>query len=209
VEPVEKKRRATYQDVLDAPEYKVAEIIGGELYLSPRPGGLASVAASAIGEELGPPFKRGRGGPGGWMILFEPEVHLGDEIVVPDLAGWRLERLPVVSEAAFFTVTPDWVCEVLSPSTERLDRIEKMPRYASLGVQYAWLVHPRRRSLEAFRLHAGKWLAIGVYKDTERARIEPFDAIELDLAILWAGVASPTRASEPAVAYEYESDYGP
>jgi hypothetical protein len=184
MDPV-KKRRATYQDVIDSPEHTVAEIIGGELRLSNRPRSPAIAVASSISDELGPPFKRGRGGPGGWLILNEPELHLGEDIVVPDLAGWRRERMSVVPDAAFITVPPDWICEVLSRSTEKTDRTEKMPIYASFGVSYAWLVHPRRRTLEAFRLHEGKWLAIAVYKDTDRARIEPFDAIELDLAVLW------------------------
>lgn len=200
------QRRATYQDVLDAPAHQIAEIIGGELRLSSRPGGLASAAASVIGEELGPPFKRGRGGPGGWIILDEPELHLGDEIVVPDLAGWRRERLPVIPDEAFFTVPPDWVCEVLSRSTERTDRADRaqmMPLYAAHKVSHAWLVHPRRRTLEAFRLHEGKWLTLAVYKDDDRARIEPFEAIEFDLALMWADVALPTRASEGSGEYEY------
>jgi len=199
-----KKRRATYQDVIDSPEHMVAEIIGGELRLSTRPAGPATAAASALGEELGPPFKRGRGGPGGWLILDEPELHLGDEIVVPDLAGWRRERLPVAPDAAFITVPPDWICEVLSRSTEKTDREEKMPLYASFDVQYAWLVHPRRRSLEAFRLRDGEWVALAVYKDAECARIEPFGAIEFDLAVLWADTALPTRASEEPAHYAIE-----
>jgi Uma2 family endonuclease len=198
-----KKRRATYQDVLDAPEHVVAEIIAGELRLSPRPGGPATAVASALGEELGPPFRSGRGDSGGWIILDEPELHVGEDIVVPDLAGWRRERMPVVPDGAFFTIVPDWVCEVLSPGTERIDRAEKMPLYASLGVQYAWLVHPRRRTLEAFRLHQGKWLVIAVHKDDERARIEPFGAIELDLANLWANVPLPTRASEGTAEHDW------
>lgn len=195
MDPV-KKRRATYQDVIDSPEHMVAEIVGGELRLSNRPRGPALAVASALGEELGPPFKRGRGGPGGWLILDEPELHLGDDIVVPDLAGWQRERLSHAPDAAFLTVPPDWVCEVLSRSTEKTDRAEKMPIYAASGVRYAWLVHPRRRTLEVFRLHDGQWLAIAVHKDADRARIEPFDAIELDLAVLWADAALPTRASE-------------
>jgi Uma2 family endonuclease len=197
------RRRATYQDVLDAPEHKVAEIVNGELHLSPRPGGAAMAVASALGEELGPPFKRGRGGPGGWLILDEPEIHLADEIVVPDLAGWRRERMPLVPEGAFFALAPDWICEVLSPSTEKFDRAEKMALYASFGVPHAWLVHPLRRTLEAFRLHDGHWLSIAVHKDDDRARIEPFDAIELDLAVLWADVPLPTHASEAAAEYAY------
>jgi Uma2 family endonuclease len=198
------KRSATYQDVIDAPENMVAEIIGGELRLSSRPGGLATAAASALNEELGPPFKRGRGGPAGWLILFEPELHLGDEVVVPDLAGWRRERLSVAPDAAFFTVPPDWICEVLSPSTERLDCAEKMPIYASFGVRFAWLVHPRRRTLEAYVLYNGTWIATATHKDGDRARVEPFDAIELDLAVLWADAALPTRASEDPAHYAFE-----
>jgi Uma2 family endonuclease len=201
MESAKTKKRATYQDVLDSPEHMNAEIIGGELRLSPRPAGPATAVASALNGELWSSFARGRGGPGGWLILIEPELHLGDEIVVPDLAGWRRERMPLVPDAAFFTMPPDWVCEVLSPSTERTDRAEKLPIYASAGVGRAWLVHPRRRTLEAFRIHEGKWLAIAVHKDADRARIEPFDAIELDLEMLWADVPLPTRASEEAADY--------
>ena len=204
-----KKRRATYQDVIDAPEHLIAEIIGGELRLSPRPAGPATAAASTIGYELGPPFNRGRGGPGGWLILWEPELSLGDEIIVPDLAGWRRERLAVAPDAANITVPPDWICEVLSRSTERMDRAEKMPIYASFGVQYAWLVHPRRRTLEAFRLHDGRWLTMAVHKDDARARIEPFDAIELDLALLWADAALPTRAGEEPAIYSPSGEVSP
>lgn len=197
------KRRATYQDVLDAPEHQVAEILAGELHVSPRPGGLANRSGSALGGELFGPFDRGRGGPGGWILLFEPELHINDDVIVPDHAGWRRERFAVIPDAAGITLAPDWICEVLSPSTERFDRAEKMPLYARWGVGHAWLVHPRRRTLEAFRLHHGQWLAIGVYKDADLARIEPFDAIELELAALWADVALPTRASDDAAEYAY------
>ncbi len=197
------KKPATYQDVLDAPENVVAEIIGGELRLSPRPGGPATSVASKLAGVLIPPFNEGHGGPGGWIILLEPELHLGDEILVPDLAGWRIERLPTVPEGAFFTVTPDWVCEVLSPSSETSDRLEKLPRYAASGVWHAWLVSPPRRSIEAFRLHDGMWLAIAIHQGDVRARIEPFDAIEIDLGRLWANLPQASRASEAAAYYTY------
>jgi Uma2 family endonuclease len=198
-----KAQRATYQDVLDAPEHVIAEIIGGELRLSPRPGGPATSVASRFFLELGPPFDGGRGGPGGWLILFEPELHLADEVVVPDLAAWRRERMPVVPEGAFFTVPPDWVCEVLSRSTEKMDRLEKLPLYASFGIQYTWLIHPVRRTIEAFRLHNGALIATGVYREPDRARIEPFDAIEIAVAALWADAPLPTRASEERGHYEH------
>ena len=198
-----RKPNATYQDVLDAPETVIAEIISGELRLSPRPGGAATAVASSLCHELGPPFQRGRGGPGGWLIFFEPELYIGDEIVVPDVAGWRRERLAVAPAGAFFAVPPAWICEVLSRSTERMDRREKMPLYASFGVPYAWIIHPRRRTLEAYRLENGAWRAAGVYQEPERARIEPFGAIELELALLWADAPPPSRASEEPGHYEH------
>ena len=203
-EPGEKKQRATYQDVLDAPEHVVAEIIHGELRLSPRPRPAHAAVSSTLGEELGPPFKRGRGGPGGWILLDEPELHFGDDIVVPDLAGWRRDRLPFVPDEAYFTLPPDWVCEVLSRSTEKMDRAEKLPLYASVGVPYARIIDPRLRTLEASALRDGAWSAIGVHKDHDRARIAPFDAIELELAVLWEDMPLPTRAGEEPAAYQHE-----
>src|SRR5262249_17827874 len=151
--------------------------------------------------ELRPPFHRGRGGPGGWLILMETELHLGDDIVVPDLAGWRRERLPILPDAAFNTGPPDWVCEGLSKATEGFDRLEKRPTYAASGVKHAWLVHPRRRTLEVFRLRGKKWIETAVHYDADRVRIEPFDAIELDLSRLWADVALVTGASEEPAHY--------
>jgi Uma2 family endonuclease len=185
------KRIATYDDVLNAPPHKVAEIIEGELILSPRPAGPHSVAASALGEELGPPFKRGRGGPGGWIILDEPEVHMGDDVLVPDLAGWRRETMGAVADEPFFTIRPDWVCEVLSPSTERFDRGDKIKLYARAGVTNVWLVNPLLHTLEILRLSAetpNKWTSLDVFRDDARVRAEPFEAVELELAVLWQDV---------------------
>lgn len=152
-----------------------------------------------LGGELVPPFGRGRGGPGGWIILDEPELHLDSDILIPDLAGWRRERMPGIDASTkYFTLAPNWVCEILSPSTERVDRALKLPAYAAAGVQHAWLIQPRDRTLEVLRLHEGKWLVIGVHQDDQRVRAEPFDAIELDLAVLWQDlvVPPPSRAGE-------------
>jgi Uma2 family endonuclease len=185
-------RRATYEDVLSAPSYMVAEIIDGDLRLSPRPGKAHAAAATALGEELGPPFKRGRGGPGGWILLFEPELHLGSDILVPDLGGWRRERMPALTtEEPFFTLAPDWVCEVLSPRTATMDRADKLPIYLRAGVRHAWLVDPLQRMLEVLRQSDGKWPIVGVHKGEAHVRAEPFDAVELDLGILWADVIPP------------------
>lgn len=198
------KRIATYQDVLDAPEHMVAELIDGELFLSPRPGGPHASVASVLGAELIPPFQHGRRGPGGWIIVDEPELHLGERVLVPDLAGWRRARMPHVPETEAFTVVPDWVCEVASKSTEKLDRKRKLPVYAAAGVGHVWLLHPRNRTLEVLRRHDGHWLHVGYYSDSDEVRAEPFDDVELELAILWS--ALPLRASEGS---EGELEYAP
>jgi Uma2 family endonuclease len=182
------KRRATYEDLLGAPDHLVAEIIDGELSLMPRPATPHAAAATALGEELGPPFKRGRGGPGGWILLDEPEIHLGPDVLVPDLAGWRRSRLPAIPNGPFLTLAPDWIGEVLSASTEATDRARKLPIYAREGVSHAWLVDPIIRTLEILRRDARGWTIVAVFEGDATVRAEPFDAIELDLGALWADV---------------------
>ena len=184
-EALARRGRATYQDVLDAPAHQVAEIINGTLHTHPRPAPTHGEASSNLGFELGPPFGRGRGGPGGWRIHFEPELHLGDEILVPDLAGWRRERMPELPDTAYFTLAPDWACEVLSASTRRVDLQEKRPAYAREGVAYLWLVDPADRTLEAFELRDEEWVLIACAKDDEPVSVRPFDAITFSLGDLW------------------------
>ncbi len=182
------RNRATYADVLAAPPHRVAELIHGVLHTHPRPASPLAVAGSALTEELGPPFKRGRGGPGGWMLLSEPELHLGEHVLVPDLAGWRRERMPVIENVPYFTLAPDWICEILSKSTAKVDRTEKLPIYAEHHVAHAWLVDPILRTLDVLRLENGRWSILASHKDDDRIRAEPFHAIELELWILWADV---------------------
>ena len=183
------RKRATYADVLAAPPLMVAEVVDGELHLHPRPAKPHAMAATALGEELGPPFKRGRGGPGGWIILDEPELHLGSDIIVPDLGGWRRERMPVITTSeAYFVLAPDWACEVLSPSNSARDRSKKLPLYAREHVRHLWLVDPLVRTLEVLRLEGERWVIVAVHEGSARVRAEPFDAIELDLGVLWADV---------------------
>ena len=179
---------ATYADVLAAPEDKIAEVIHGILHLSPRPGMPHATAGSAILGGLGPSFSRGRGGPGGWIILYEPELHLDSHILVPDVAGWRRERVPALPNEPYVTIVPDWVCEILSPKSSRRDRMEKKPLYANLGVPYLWIVDPANRSLEVSQLLDGRWTEVGTYVDNDRPRAVPFDAIEFELGNLWADV---------------------
>jgi Uma2 family endonuclease len=182
------KRRATYEDLMQVPDTKVAEIIDGELIVTPRPGSPHAHAASTLGFELGGAFHGPPGsasGPGGWWLLLEPELHFGDDVLVPDWAGWRRERLPVLENVPFFTLAPDWVCEVVSPSTGHIDRIGKMRHYAADGVSHLWLVDPLQQTLEVYRLEAGRWLVVGTHGGDELVRAEPFDAIELHLARWW------------------------
>jgi Uma2 family endonuclease len=180
------RRRATYEDLVAAPGHLVAEIIDGVLITQPRPASLHALASSVLGSELTGPFHRGKGGPGGWIVLDEPELHLQGDILVPDLAGWRRERMPHLPEAAAFELAPDWVCEVLSPGTAALDRAGKMPIYARERVGYAWLVDPLARTLEVFRLEGSRWLLLGTWCDGAKVRAEPFEVFELELDVLWA-----------------------
>jgi Uma2 family endonuclease len=178
-------RPATYDDLVAVPDHLVAEIVDGELWTSPRPALRHAAASSELGHQLGPPFHRGRGGPGGWLILDEPELHLGGQTLVPDLAGWRRERMPAVPDAPYATLAPDWVCEVLSPSTALLDRAKKLRVYAEHGVGHAWLVDPLARSLEVLRLQGGLWTLLDVHLGDVTVRAEPFEALELPLGALW------------------------
>jgi len=180
------KRRATYEDLLAVPENLVAEIIHGTLLTQARPAPTHARAASSLGGELYGPFDRGRGGPGGWIILGEPELHVHGDILVPDLAGWRRERMPELPFASAFELAPDWVCEVLSPSTAAIDRADKMPIYAREHVPHLWLVDPIVKTLEAFKLDGGRWSLLGVWSGDARVRVEPFESLELKLAELWA-----------------------
>jgi len=180
------RRPARYEDLFSLPANLVGEIICGELYTQSRPAPRHAMTSSAIGIEIGSPFQRGSGGPGGWWILDEPELHLGPDILVPDLAGWRRERMPSLPDTAWFELAPDWVCEVLSPSTARTDRMLKMPCYAENGVAYCWLVDPTARTLEAFKLSNGQWLLLGSFVDEAEVAAEPFDAVAFPLSALWA-----------------------
>ena len=192
-QPAEPLRRATYADLEAVPAHRVAELMRGVLHTFPRPAPRHARTSSRLGMKLGGSFDMGDSGPGGWQILDEPELHFPDptaageiNAVVPDLAGWRAERLTDLG-VAHATIAPDWICEVLSASTAVVDRIEKMPLYAREGVRHAWLVDPIARTLEVFALgSSGRWVVAGVHRDAARVRAEPFDAIELDLALLWA-----------------------
>jgi Uma2 family endonuclease len=177
-----------YEAYRAVPRHRRAEIVRGTLHVMPRPAPRHANASSVLGVKLGGPFHLGEGGPGGWWILDEPELHLEpEEPVVPDLAGWRVERMPELPDTTYFTLAPDWLCEVLSKSTEKLDRDDKLPLYAEHGVAHVWLVDPIAQTLEVYRLGGDRrWLEVQHYAGDQRVRAAPFDAIELDLAALWS-----------------------
>ena len=174
-------RQATYADLEAVPEHRVAEIIDGVLETYPRPRPRHGIAAARLSGELDRPFARGRGGPGGWVSITEPELHLGSQVVVPDLAGWRRERMPTEPEDAFIETPPDWVCEILSPSTIRLDRGPKRRIYAGSGVYHLWLLDPAAGVLEGFAPADGRWVLLATIQRGGTVALPPFDAVPFPL----------------------------
>lgn len=191
-------REATYDDIVALPENVVGEILDGELVVSPRLAPPHARSSTAIAMEMSP-FDRRAGdpnGPGGWWILFEPELHLGHQVIVPDLAGWRRERMPRLPETAWFELASDWVCEVLSPRTARHDRMQKMRIYGENDVRHLWLVDPIAQTVEVFERDGDRWVLLGNWGgDDAEARIPPFHAVALDLARWWE--RGPDEAGQP------------
>lgn len=181
-------RRATYEDLVSLPDHVVGEILDGELVVSPRPASPHAFASSVLGSDLIGGFQRppaDSGEAGGWWFLDEPELHLDDDVLVPDIAAWRHTRMPRVPHTAYFVLPPDWICEVVSPSTGGIDRGRKMAIYARAGVEHLWLLDPLARTVEVYRLEKGRWVVLRTVAGDTRARIEPFDALELTLSRWW------------------------
>ena len=183
--PEPAKNRASYEDLTSLPDNVVGEIVDGELIVTPRPARRHIDAAASLGGELIPSYRFGRGGPGGWIIYHEPEVHFGDDVLVPDLAGWRKERLTTAPEEHRFADAPDWICEILSPATIRIDRVKKMRIYAQHAVPHVWIIDPAARTLDIFRLESGKWLLLDTFAEDDKVRAEPFQEIEIELGKFW------------------------
>ena len=185
------RRDATYADLEALPPEVVGQLIDGVLYAHARPATPHALAASVLGGELVGPFHRGRGGPGGWVLLYEPELHFGRDVLVPDLAGWRRERMPEMPRVPFFELAPDWACEVLSPSTAGVDRVKKLGVYLRQGVTHLWFIDPEARTLEVLRRQgegeAARYVLAQTCGGDDPVRAEPFDAVELELGALWRG----------------------
>lgn len=175
---------ATYEDLWDLPDNMIGQIINGELIVQPRPAPRHAIAASYLNGKLFNSF--GHDGRDEWIILFEPELHLRGDIFVPDLAGWKKSRMPQLPETAYFELVPDWICEILSPSTARLDRTVKMRCYAQAEVEYLWLIDPNNRILEAYQRQHQQWLLLASFSENEYVSVAPFAAISFDLSVLWA-----------------------
>jgi hypothetical protein len=182
---IAKTKIATYADIEALPPNVVGEILFGALHAHPRPARRHSAAASGIGGILTPPFNFGNNGPGGWIILDEPELHLGPHVVVPDLAGWTADRLVGKGDGAYFEEVPDWICEVQSPSTRLLDIGPKRRIYATYEVPHLWHVDPISQTLEVFKLQKQDWLLTHTFVGGEDVNAPPFDAITFPLKLLW------------------------
>ena len=193
------QRPATYADIEALPEHLVGEILFGALVTHPRPHRRHGGAATSLTDEVVGPFQKGRGGPGGWLFVAEPELHLGPHITVPDIAGWRRERMTEPPDQAFFEVPPDWICEILSNRTEKHDKGDKRRIYALFGVPHLWHVDPRARTLEVFHRQDQNWLLTHTFVDAEDVCAPPFDAITFSLGLLWPfdPPAPETPADEP------------
>ena len=178
---------------MQVPDHLVAEIIDGELFTSPRPSTPHARAYSVIGQDLAP-FDRRPGSPdipGDWWILAELELHFADDVLVPDLAAWRRERMLAIPNAAFITLAPDWVCEVISPSTGRIDRSRKMGVYAREAVRYLWFVDPLARTLEVYRLEGARWIVASTHGGDEVVHAAPCDALAIGLDRWWLDDTDP------------------
>ena len=181
------KHYATYEDLEAAPDTMVAELIDGDLVTSPRPASPHARATIALGSHLFGSFDDppGTNRPGGWWLLFEPELHLGRDVLVPDMAGWRRERMPKLPNVVGFTLAPDWICETISPSTGPIDRGRKMRIYAREGVRHLWIVDPILRTLEVYRLDGERWVVASAHGGNDPLAAEPFEAITLDPSRWW------------------------
>jgi len=180
-----KPRPATYADLEALPSNMVGEIIHGVLHAHPRPAPRHARAATKLSSQLDGPFDSGTSGPGGWIFLVEPELRLGSETLVPDVAGWKRERLMPFPETAFITTPPDWLAEVLSPSTQALDRTSKLDIYAANGVAHCWYVDPIARTLEVLALTGAKYLIASTFKDADAVTDPPFEVHTFKLDVLW------------------------
>ncbi|MDP2106255.1 MAG: Uma2 family endonuclease [Desulfobulbaceae bacterium] len=179
------RARAAYDDLYSIPENMIGEIIDGELIVSPRPSRRHSDATLSLGSAILPPYKLGKGGPGGWIILVEPEIAFGEDLFVPDLAGWKKERFPETEDHNWIEIVPDWVCEIVSPGTARIDRVKKTNIYGQHRVPYYWIIDPIIKTLEVLKNEAGRWLIIGTYAENDKIHDEPFQEVEINLSDLW------------------------
>jgi Uma2 family endonuclease len=190
------RRRATWDDLVRAPDDgRTYEILDGELEAMPRPLPRHNRAQALLVGDIGGPYDRGRGGPGGWWILIEPDVLLEPHgSFVPDVVGWRRARMPTLQESRPITTVPDWICEITSPKDRGRDRVRKANLYLRAGLPHYWILDPEQRTLEAFAAREKAWLRLGGWTDGDAPRIPPFEEIEIDVA----GLLPPLEPEEDA-----------
>lgn len=163
----------------NAPSNLRAELLHGTVLMAPAPAPLHQVHVAELLRRLSGYDRRGRGptDPGGWLIVPDPEVDLGEapDKFRPDVAGWRFERATFSLREPAITVAPDWVCEVLSPSTETIDRAIKAPLYASYGVEWLWLIDPEDCSIEVFHNDRGTFRPTHTFRASSAGSLPPFE----------------------------------
>jgi Uma2 family endonuclease len=181
------RKQATWEDLLRTPDDgRVYEVLDGQIEGLPRPLPRHGRAQARLAGQLSGPFDPGEGGPGGWWLLIEPEVRLAvHQIVVPDMVGWRRERMPSLPDARPIDLVPDWIAEVVSPSDVGRDRVRKANLYLAAGLPFYWIVDPAERTLEAYAAHEGSWLRLGGWTDGDTPRVPPFEAVALDVGSLF------------------------
>lgn len=184
--PIIKEKPATYADLEALPPTVVGEILNGALRTRPCLPPRLGVAANTLLAELSGAFAPSEVDKRRWVFIYRPEFHFGSHVVVPDLAGWRIERLTPFPETAYFETPPDWVAQVLSPSTQAIDRTDKLSIYAETGVSHCWYIDPIAKTLEVMALTGGRWLLVSALKDDAPVNAPPFEAHTFPLSVLWA-----------------------
>jgi Uma2 family endonuclease len=178
-------RPATAADIAHAERL---EVLGGEIAEKASPSAEHGAAQFAFGELLTPFNRRpgGGGGPGGWWLMTEVEVELeAHEVFLPDIAGWRRERAPARPRGRAVRLRPDWVCEIRSASTARVDSVAKLRVYHRCGVPHYWICDPDTETLLVYRWSEAGYVAVLSAQRGERVRAEPFDAIEIAVGVLF------------------------
>lgn len=180
--------KATFEDLIRPGEDRSVEIIGGDVVEKTSPTMEHGASQGAVMGFLGRRFVRRPGGrwPGGWWIATEVDVEYEPhELYRHDTVGWRRDRVPERPRGRPIRIRPDWVCEILSPSNEKRDLVDKMRVLRASGVGHYWVVNPEEKILVVHRLEAQGYLVVLAASSGDTVRAEPFEAVELRVGVLF------------------------